>query len=69
MSTTSTQDEVLVQMLGYSQAQVNNLLAAKQATLTSNSGTGGELLTGSTIRRIRATGDATVSLVSLVFRR
>ena len=59
VSTTSTQDEVLVQMLGYSQAQINNLLAAKQATLTSNSGTGEELLTGSTIRRIRATGDAT----------
>ena len=40
MSTTSDANEILVQMLGYSQAQVNNLLAAKQATLASNSGTG-----------------------------
>ena len=63
MSTTNDANEILVQMLGYSQAQVNTLLAAKQATLASSSGTGEEILTGSTIRRIRATGDATVSLV------
>ena len=63
VSTTSDANEILVQMLGYSQAQVNTLLATKQATLASNSGTGEEILTGSTIRRIRATGDATVSLV------
>ena len=63
MSTTNDANEILVQMLGYSQAQVNTLLAAKQATLASNSGSGEEILTGSTIRRIRATGDATVSLV------
>ena len=63
MSTTNDANEILVQMLGYSQTQVNTLLNAKQATLASNSGTGEEILTGSTIRRIRATGDATVSLV------
>ena len=63
VSTTNDANEILVQMLGYSQAQVNALLNAKQATLTSNSGTGEDILTGSTIRRIRATGDATVSLV------
>ena len=63
MSTTNDANEILVQMLGYSQAQVNNLLAAKQATLASNSGSGEAILSGSTIRRIRATGDATMSLV------
>ena len=63
MSTTNDSNEILVQMLGYSQAQVNNLLAAKQDILASNSGTGEEILTGSTIRRIRGSGDVTVSLV------
>ena len=63
MSTTSDANEILVQMLGYSQAQVNTLLATKQPTLVSNSGTGEEILTGSTIRRIRGSGDVTVSLV------
>ena len=63
VSTTNDANEILVQMLGYSQAQVNTLLAAKQASLASNSGTGKEILTGSTIRRIRGSGDVTVSLV------
>ena len=49
VSTTNDANEVLVQMLGYSQAQVNTLLATKQATLASNSGTGEEILTGSTV--------------------
>ena len=64
MSTTKDANEILVQTLGYSQAQVNALLNAKQATLASNSGTGEEILTSSsTIRRIVATGDATISVV------
>ena len=49
VSTTKDANEILVQMLGYSQAQVNALLNAKQITLTSSSGTGDEILTGSTM--------------------
>ena len=55
VSTTNDANEVLVQMLGYSQTQVNTLLNAKQATLTSASGTGEEILAGFNIQRIRGT--------------
>ena len=40
VSTTNDANEILVQLVGYSQGQVNNLLAQNQATLVSNSGTG-----------------------------
>ena len=64
VSTTVDPDEVLVNVMGRTDAQVTTLLAAKQGTITNNSGSTGEaLLTGSTLRKLRAGSNVSLSLV------
>ena len=64
VSTSSDADEVLVHIMGRTDAEVNTLLAQKQDTLTNNSGsTGEQLLTGTTLRKIRAGSNVSLSLV------
>ena len=64
VSTTSDADEVLVNIQPRNDTQVDALSNAKQATLSNNSGsTGEELLTGTTLRKIRAGTNITLSLV------
>ena len=64
VSTTSDADEVLVNIQGRNDTQIDALLNAKQNLLSNNSGsTGEELLTGTTLRKIRAGTNVTLSLV------
>ena len=64
VSTTSDADKVLVNIQSRIDTQVDALLNAKQALLSNNSGsTGTELMTGSTLRKIRAGTNVTLSLV------
>ena len=64
VSTTSDANEVLVSIQGRSDAQVDTLLAAKQSTISNNSGSTGEaLLTSNTLRKIRAGSNVSLALV------
>jgi hypothetical protein len=64
VNTTSDSNEVVVHVQGRTDSQVDALLNAKQNTLSNNSGsTGEQLLTGTTLRKIRAGSNITLSLV------
>jgi hypothetical protein len=64
VSTSSDANEVLVHIMGRTDAQVDALLNAKQATLNNNSGSAGtELLTGTTLRKIRAGSNISLATV------
>ena len=64
VSTTSDADEVLVNTESRNDTQAGALLNAKQNLLSNNSGSSGtELLTGTTLRKVRAGSNVFVSLV------
>ena len=64
VNTTGDSDEVLVHIRGRTDSEVDTLLNAKQNTISNNSGsTGTELLSGSTLRKIRAGTGVSLALV------
>ena len=64
VNTTFNSAEILVHVRGRTDSEVDALLNAKQDTISNNSGsTGEQLLTGSTLRKIRAGSNVSLALV------